>query len=139
MHTNHAHGASVIDNLRIARGRLERSLKTLRKCTQTAVENEPRYDYGRYLDGVVDDLADGGIDNMYWGWFSRRAEHVMECVVDAEAEPEENLPSPEKETWADFRALSAALREHGEALKQLQAAEKMAAPSPVNAQNPRTP
>jgi hypothetical protein len=69
---------------------------------------------------------------MDWSWFLRRAETVMECVVDAEAEPEEDCPSPEKETWADFRALSAALREQGEALKQLRAAEKMAVPSPVN-------
>lgn len=127
------HGDAIIDNLRIARGRLVRSLKTLTKCTKTAIEDEPRYDYGRYLDGVVDDLADGALESMDWTWFMRRAETVMECVVEAEAEPDEDCPSPEKDTWPDFRALSAALREHGQALKQLQAAEKMAAPSPVNA------
>jgi hypothetical protein len=133
MHTNHAHGDAIIDDLRIARGRLERSLKTLRKCVVTARENEQRYDIGNYLDGVVDDLEDGGIDFMYWGWFSRRAESVMECVVEAESLDDDEWPAPEEETWKDFRALSAALREHGEAIKQLAAAEKMAAPSPVNA------
>ena len=108
-------------------------MKTLRKCTETARANEERYEIGAYLDGVVDDLEDGGMDGMEWGWFLRRAESVISCVVDAEAnEDDDDYPAPERETWKDFRLLSAALREHGEALKQLHAAEKMAAPSPVN-------
>ena len=126
MSSHYAHGCSIIDNLRIARGRFSKSLKTLTRCTQTAVEDEPRYDYGRYLDGVVDDLSSGKLESMDWNWFMRRAETVMECVIDAESQPEEDLPSPEKPTWSDFRALSAALREHGESIKQLYAAEKRA-------------
>ncbi len=122
----------MIDDLRIARSRLERSLKTLRKCTVTARENEERHDIGRYLEGVVDELEDGALDGMSWGWFLRRAETVMETVLDAEGMDDDEWPAPEEETWKDFRAMSAALREHGEAIKQLHGAESMAAPRPVN-------
>ena len=128
----YCHGDAMIDNLRIARARLERSLKTLRKCTATGRENEERHDIGRYLEGVVDDLEDGGTNRMEWGWFLRRAGTVMDTVLDAEGMDDDEWPAPEEETWKDFRALSAALREHGEAIKQLHAAESLAAPSPVN-------
>ena len=64
--------------------------------------------------------------------FLRRAETVMETVLDAEGMDDDEWPAPEEETWKDFRAMSAALREHGEAIKQLHGAESMAAPRPVN-------
>ena len=134
----YCHGDAMIDNLRIARARLERSLKTLRKCTATGRENEERHDIGRYLEGVVDDLEDGGTNRMEWGWFLRRAGTVMDTVLDAEGMDDDEWPAPEEETWKDFRALSAALREHGEAIKQLHAAESLAAPSPVNVKSPPT-
>lgn len=133
----HCHGDTIIADLRIARGRLERSLKTLKECIATARRNEKRYDIGSYIEDLLDELEDGGIDFMYWGWFSRRAQNLMDCVLDAEGEDGEDedlWPIPEEPTWKDFRAFSAALREHGEALKQLQSAESLAAPRPVNSE-----
>jgi hypothetical protein len=135
----HCHGDPIIDDLRIARARLDRSLKTLRECTAKARQDEERYDIGHYLDDVVDELQDGAMDYVHPGWFSRRAALVLECVEDAENEEDENDAVPEPPTWSDFRALSKALGEHSNALRSLGQAEKAAAPSPVNAKAMASP
>lgn len=129
----HCHGDVVIDELRIARARLERSYRTLRACAVTARENEERYDIGSYLDGVVDDLEYGGLDSMDHRWFRMRSSHVLETVLAAEEEEDEYEQVPEAPTWKDFRMLAVALGKHSEALRNLQYAERLAANSSGNA------
>ena len=128
----HCHGDVVIDELRIARARLERSYRTLRACAVTARENEERYDIGSYLDGVVDDLEYGGLDSMDHRWFRMRSSHVLETVLAAEEQEDEYDQVPEAPTWKDFRMLAVALGKHSEALRNLQYAERLAANSSGN-------
>ena len=126
------HGDAIIDSLRIARVRLDRTLKALRACAKKGRQNEERYDLGRYLDGVIDYLEDGALESMDPRWFTRSAGQVMECVIEAEAAADKNDATPEPETWKDFRELSVTLKAHGSALSLLKEAESAAKPSPVN-------
>lgn len=130
------HGDPVVDALRIERAHIERTLEALSKCTAAAREEEERYDVGSYLEGVIDDLEDGGLDNLDERWFERKASQVLECVVDAEEdEDEEDFGvCPEPETWRTFRALSKALAAHAATLKALRHAEKRALPCSENAE-----
>jgi len=128
------HGDAIIDDLRVVRARLERTLKELRACTTKCRRFEKRYDIGTYLEDVLSDIEDWASDSMDQQWFRRRSRSVIACVSEAESDYEEDdYPVPEKATWNEFRDLSQALMEHGLALRRLQESEFAAISSPVNA------
>jgi len=127
------HGDPVIDDLRIARNRLERSAKTLAECTVNARRDAERYDVGSYLEDLIDDLENGKLESIDSAWFGRNAAQVLECVDQADEDDEPQYASPEEYTWRQFRSLATAMRNHAVALRILRDAEKRALPSPVNA------
>lgn len=118
----------MVDQLRVSRAMVDRTLERLRECTAEAREDEERYDVGPCLEGLIDDLEDGGCESLDEVGFERKARLVIDCVIEAVDCDDDDEEVPESPTWGTFRALSKAMKQHAAALKRLREAELQAMP-----------
>jgi len=119
------HGDPAMDELRIARVKLDRSGKDISKAVDAALMLCKRHFVGYFLQDLIEELDAHGADSFEpWQLFSK-SRSVHDLVADAKRKASSEEPPPAA-TWETFSQLSVALQEHGMGLKQLRKAESWA-------------
>jgi len=111
-------GDAWMGELRVARGKVERSIVTLRCVLEKLERDAEDGDLPYAAEQVVDDLMEGILETYEPRSFTRRAEKLEREISEAERE-EDGCYVPEEGVLTSMRALAVGLREHGELVRAL--------------------